>query len=122
MQDESELKMTEKVMALFKTRREINLAEILTMLADENPSSVKSAVATLRGRTGKRVLRAKGYVNIVGRSGLEVPVLEVGTLPDVIKTIDTIEVDDEMLRRARELRAKREDIKHRREMAALDDY
>lgn len=112
--------LTDKILALFKEHNSLNLSEIQKLLSNENPASVKEAVSRLRGKGGVKRLRVKGYVKISGRAGLEVPTLEVGNHPDIEKTVDSIEINDEVLRRARRVRKQREEHKYKKEMAALD--
>jgi hypothetical protein len=116
----SEQKLTARILALFETRKEMNAAEIVDLFPDENPSSVKNALFRLRGKGGVKRLRVKGYLDIKGRNGFEVAILELGNAPDVIKSASTIQVDDEQLRRAAKVRSQREELRFRREMAALD--
>jgi hypothetical protein len=118
--DSSEQKLTARILALFETRKEMNAAEIVDLFPDENPSSVKNALFRLRGKGGVKRLRVKGYLDIKGRNGFEVAILELGNAPDVVKSASTIQVDDEQLRRAAKVRSQREELRFRREMAALD--
>jgi hypothetical protein len=46
--------------------------------------------------------------------------LELGDGPDSVKTVDNIEIDDEAARRAKRVREQREELRFKREMAALD--
>jgi hypothetical protein len=117
----SEDTISSKIMALFKERASLNSVEIVDLLPDENPVNVKSALNRLRGNNGgAKQLRVKGYVKIVGRSGHEVPVLEVGNRPDIVKSADSIVVDDDSLKRAARVRSLQEEMRYKREMAALD--
>lgn len=118
--DSSEQKLTARILALFETRKQMNAAEIVDLFPEENPSSVKNALFRLRGKGGVKRLRVKGYLDIKGRNGFEVAILELGNAPDVVKSASTIQVDDEQLRRAAKVRSQREELRFKREMAALD--
>lgn len=122
MTNAPEEKLTVRIMALFETRRDLTIPAILAILPDEDPDTIKNAVNTLRGKSGVKRLRVKSYIKIAGRAGLEVPVLEVGSAPDVEKSVDNIEVNDDAIKRARWVREQREELRLKRELAALDAW
>ena len=122
MTNAPEEKLTVRIMALFETRRDLTIPAILAILPDEDPDTIKNAVNTLRGKSGVKRLRVKSYIKIAGRAGLEVPVLEVGSAPDVEKCVDNIEVNDDAIKRARWVREQREELRLKRELAALDAW
>jgi hypothetical protein len=122
MNNITEEKLTTRIMALFETRRDLTIPAILAILPDEDPDTIKNAVNTLRGKSGVKRLRVKSYIKIAGRAGLEVPVLEVGSHPDVEKSIDNIEINDDAIKRARWVREQREELKLKRELAALESW
>jgi hypothetical protein len=122
MTNAPEEKLTVRIMALFETRRDLTIPAILAILPDEDPDAIKNAVNTLRGKSGVKRLRVKSYIKIAGRAGLEVPVLEVGSAPDVEKSVDNIEVNDDAIKRARWVREQREELKLKRELAALESW
>jgi hypothetical protein len=122
MTNAPEEKLTVRIMALFVTRRDLTIPAILAILPDEDPDMIKNAVNTLRGKSGVKRLRVKSYIKIAGRAGLEVPVLEVGSAPDVEKSVDNIEVNDDAIKRARWVREQREELKLKRELAALESW
>lgn len=110
------------ILALFTDRPTLNSVEIRELLPNESEDRVKNALARMRGIKGVKRIRVKGYLNILGRHGHAVPVFEVGTLPDVLKTDDNIEDSDELLRRARWVRDKREEHRLKKQLAELDAW
>ena len=120
MTNAPEEKLTVRIMALFETRALLTVSEIFELIRGEDPDSVKGAIYRLRGKGGKKQLRVKSYIKIAGRAGLEVPVLEVGSHPDVEKSIDNIEINDDLIKRARRVREQREELRLKRELANLD--
>jgi hypothetical protein len=115
-----EEKLSSKILALFENHQELPVTTIISLLFEENEAGIKSALTRLRGSGGPKKLRVKRYLKIMGRAGFEIPVLELGDGPDSVKTVDNIEIDDEAARRAKRVREQREELRFKREMAALD--
>ena len=120
MNDIPEERLTARILALFKDRSELEYSQIAELLPDSGADEIKGALFRLRGKGGIKRLRVKRYVKIQGRAGLEVPILELGSHPDVEKTVDNIEINDEIIRRAANVRSKREEHRYKKEMAALE--
>lgn len=123
---EQQLTVSARIMELFTGKRpELTMTQICHLLPDDDPASLKSAVRRLRGEGGKeRCIRAKRYIQQAGHGGTAMPVFVLGTEPDAVKEQGSyVEAGrDESLVRARALRAKQEDMRLVREMAAMDDY
>lgn len=121
--EKPEEKLSHRIMALFtQARPRLTKLDIDALLPNDDPDNIKDTLLRLRGKGGIRRLRIVSYVKYRGRPGLEVAMLEVGDLPDVVKTADSIEDNDELLRRARWIRDKREEHRLKKQLEALDAW
>lgn len=119
----------EQILALFQTTEDkpakrFTLRQLQDILDYLDPQSVKSALERLRGQDGgTRQLRAVGYATQVGHGGKPMPILVLGTEPDVPKTEEFVEDSSaELIRRHKRLREQAESLRLKRELDALDNY
>lgn len=86
-------------------------------------AEVDRPIDILRGNIGNnKQIRAVLYSDIAGRTGLPVPIFELGSEPDVPRTrANTIE-DKEAIKAAKRNRNRAEELKLQRELDAIDNY
>jgi hypothetical protein len=104
--------------------KRFTMRQIQEILDHIDPIGIKSAMERLRGQDGGiRRLRAVGYLMQSGNGGRAMPILELGTGPDVPRTDAYIEDPSaEVNRRARDIRRMQEDRRLQKELAAIDNY
>jgi hypothetical protein len=113
-----------KILKLFETRKELKVFEICDMLPDYDETQIKSAVNRLRGDNGKRpkYLKAVRYLQQAGHGGAAMPILTLGCGADAPKEQGYISSNDELIKRAAVLRAKRQEHQFAKELASLNSY
>lgn len=123
-----ELTIGARVLDLFavlpgEAPKELSLGKIQALLAGEEETSVKTAIQRLRGKgSAAKKLRAVRYISQAGHGGTAQPVLALGDGEDAPRAEGYVETDDERLARVRKLRSQQEDMRVKRELAAIDNY
>jgi hypothetical protein len=119
-----EMPVSGRILELFTGKRpELTVTQICHLLPDDDVASLKSAVRRLRGEGGKeRCIRAKRYIHQAGHGGTAMPVFVLGSEPDAPKEMEFIVPNDEAVKRAAEVRRKREALSLQRQLAAMDSY
>lgn len=119
----------DQILELFQTEegaplKRFTLKQLQDVLDHVDPQSVKSAFERLRGQDGGiRRLRAVGYMTQVGHGGKPMPIVSLGTAPDVPRTDEYIEdMSAEATKRAKETRRRAEELRLKRELDAIDNY
>ena len=90
---------------------------------DATPEELDRPMDILRGSIGNnKQIRAVLYADIQGRTGLPVPIFELGSEPDAPRIrANTIE-DKEAIKAAKRNRNRAEELKLQRELDAIDNY
>lgn len=119
----------EQILELFvqvedKPPKRFTLRQLQDILDHLDPQSVKSAYERLRGQDGgTRRLRAVGYQTQSGHGGKPMPIVVLGTEPDVPRTEEYVEdTSMDATRRLNELRRRHEERKTLKQLADLDNY
>lgn len=117
-----------QVLALFavkegEEKRRLTLNEVYKLLPVVAESTIKTAIKRLRGQDGnEKELQAVGYLSQSGGGGLPQPILMLGSEPDVPRDGQHVQMNDEAIRRNKDLRRKQEELRLKRELDAIDNY